>query len=179
MRRIFIGLLASFTIFAWAQNEPFFTSQCIVKNSTGFNWEKNWWESKDYRPGKIFIARKIDHREHAFKGNNIFDRPIMCEKIEDFILDLGFFENNDKARDACYSIKEHGSTESLYLSAEKCIEVYDQSGKLKEVQCKKIRFSPDGLFILLPSDVSMNLEPYPKTGKDSLSLSVGTCARIN
>lgn len=116
MKRVFTGFLASFSFIALAQNEPLFTSQCISKNETGFNWEKNWWNSKDFRPGKIFMVKKIEHGEQAFKGKEIFDTPISCKEIEDFVMDLGYFKNYDKARYACYSIKEHGSTESLLIS---------------------------------------------------------------
>ena len=180
MKRVAIGFLASFSIIALAQNEPLFTSQCIAKNVVGFEWDKNWWSHSAFKPGKIFMAKKVDHSERAFKGKDIFETPISCENISDFVLELGISENNDKIRNACYTIKEHGSTESLFSSAEKCTERYDKSGKLKEVHCKYMRFSPDGLFIRLPWDEAMNLNPYPKNGqKDSLTISVGTCARIN
>ena len=180
MKRALVAVVACAALGAWGQNEPLFTSQCISKKETGFNWENNWWISINFQPGKIYMARKIDHSDKAFKGKDMMDTPYNCKGIEDRIYDLGFFDNGDKAREACYTTKAHGSSESLFFSAEKCHERYDKSGRLKEVQCKQMRFSPDGLFIRLPWEASMDLNPYPDKGyKDSLNLSVGTCARIN
>ena len=180
VNRVLITVMAFASIGAWGQNTSTFTSQCISKNETGFNWERNWWVSMDYRPGKIFLVKKLDHSETAFKGKEISDTPNRCKNIEDRVYDLGFFDDGDKAREACYSIKAHGSTESLFFNAEKCNELYDKTGKLKEVQCTQMRFAPDGLFIRLPWESSMNLNPYPDKGeKDSLNLSVGTCSRLN
>lgn len=180
MKRILAVVAACSALAAWGQNEPLFTSQCISKNETGFKWEKNWWVSRDFRPGVIFMARKIDHSEKAFDGKDLFDTPQNCKDIEDRIYDFGFFDNGNKVRYACYTVKEHGNAGSLFLNAEKCLELYDKSGKLKEVQCKQMRFSPDGLFIRLPWEESMDLNPYPENSyKDSLNLSVGTCSRIN
>jgi len=180
MKRALVALVASAALGAWAQNEPPFTTQCISKNETGFNWEKTWWASKNYRAGTIYMAKKVDHSDKAFNGKDALNTPHYCKGIEDSVYDLGFLDNGDKAREACYTIKEHGSTESLFFAAEKCYERYDKLGKLKEVQCKQMHFAPDGFFIRLPSHQSINLDPYPdKAYKDSLVISVGTCARIN
>lgn len=180
MKLFFCVFLLVFSFEARSQNEKLFTSQCIVKDVVGFDWNKSWWSPSIFKPGKIFMAIKIDHSESSFTGKDIYDTPIACNNISDFVLDLGFLENNDRTKQACYSIKEHGSTENLFHSASMCLERFDQKGKIKEVQCRQMRFAPDGFFIRLPWEDAMNLNPHPKNNhKDSLTISVGTCAIIN
>ena len=177
MKRILVATMASLALKAWGQNEPLFTTLCIAEKSVGFNWEKGDWVHTRFKADSKYIVQKIDHDSQKYSQTNTINTPFFCSGIKPDSMEIGLEES---AREACYSIRDHGRDVSLMLSAEKCFEKYNKHGTLTEVQCKKIRFSPNGLFIAMPSDASMDLSKAPKNDyKDSLNIRVGTCSKVN
>ncbi len=178
MKRVFVTLLACTAVGAWCQNEPLFTSLCVAEKSVGFSWEKGAWNHAKFRADDKYIAQKIDPESPKYAQLQMMDTPYFCHGIRPNIIKIGPLLE-ESAREACYSIKDHGRDPLLMETAEKCFEKYDKYGALAEVQCKRFRFSPNGLFVALPSDASMDLSKVPKDGyKDSLNIKVGTCSKI-
>lgn len=76
---------------------------------------------------------------------------------------------------ACYAFKEFGGSPRTNIEARDCIEGFS-FGNIEMIQCRGIgNFKPNGLFVKLPSYVSMDVSSDGGKNKDSISLAVGTC----
>jgi hypothetical protein len=142
-----------------------FKSLCISDKETGFNWSNGGWVAVNFKSDK-YILKKIDY-DSASASNDPSERPLLCKPPEV----LYEYKNITSVR-ACYSFSTFGRPTSAF-DMQDCSEVFN-NGRLERVDCKGIgRFKPNGLFIKLPSDTSMDLSDE-KT-KDSMVLAVGTC----
>lgn len=119
-------------------------------------------------PGTKILAQKVDWG--TIQGKSTAERLAACNLPESSDLTTASVTN------ACYVIKPFGD-KTLFTDYEMCQESYFQK-KLVGIQCRRFAFLPDGPFIQLPSYT--NVEPFPDNGrKDSLAMSVGTCAKIS
>ena len=174
MKRIFAAAVACLASLTGAQNVPPFTALCLSELEGGFNWEKGAWVHARYKADDKIIVQKIDHV--AALKNNTTDIPYRCKSIDPELYESS---PNFNLREACYVIRDVGTDTNLLFDAEKCYESYSKEGVLMDVQCPRFEFSPNGLFIKLPSRASMNLSKNPPNGyKDSLALAVGTCSKL-
>lgn len=147
-----------------------FTSLCIAENSTGYNWRNGKWIQTNFNNEK-YLFQKIDYDE-KITSPNITDRPLLCNKP-----DVTSIENNGKNAivKACYSMREFGAQVNVLLDSQNCYESY-KNGELEVIQCSNLgNFKPDGLFVKLPSYISMDLS-MNKEKKDSMTLVVGKCS---
>lgn len=164
-----VGLLSLVAINCFSQNAPAFTSLCIPDNSVGYSWRNGQWQNAKFKIEERYLAQKLD--SVRAKG------AILCEK-----LDTTVYENpilQEKLQNACYLVRRHGREASVTFDSEACTETYDSSGSLKSVSCKSFRFAPNGLFVKLPTEFSLNLESKPKNDyKDSMTLDIGSCSKI-
>jgi hypothetical protein len=158
---------------------------CVEEEATGFNWRNKAWTQTNFRPDKKFVVRKLDPETYkdaptrrasgygsggvAFcKDPDIFPTPYDLPKNRKF---SGMIE-------VCYEIKDMGS-EASSVSRQSCYEDWDE-GRLTQISCNnhnpQAYFHPDGAYIRYPwhTDIDKNADK-----KDSLTLSVGSCSKIN
>jgi hypothetical protein len=143
-----------------------FKSLCIGEQASGFDWKNDKWEHTKFKPEK-YILQKIDYEERMLSKNYI-ERPISCSKPK--------ATNVDKEKDivlACYAANKFGQVASYLFDAADCFELF-KDGKIQEIQCSGVgKFKPNGSFVMLPSNISMDLSTGNE--KDSLVLTVGVC----
>jgi hypothetical protein len=166
---LLIALAAPASIAATSSSkiQPF-TSLCIVEQSTGFNWKVDHWERASFKPDQKTIVRKVDITSNEAKSDR--EKQVRCEK--EFQYDEGFGSVLNKA---CYLVKEYGK-KPLPYDAEMCVEAF-QNGVLKEIECDKFKFVPDGEFIRHSKMEDISSSPAGGT-KDSIFIEVGKCSQL-
>jgi hypothetical protein len=173
MKTFFVlcGILFSFSSFGQVNTltlKPF-KSLCIADFSTGFDWVNGKWIPKNYKSEK-YIFEKVDY-ENQIKAVDFLDRPLMCEIPSATIV------NSEKAIvKACYAFRNFGSKSMLASQAQTCYESF-KNDQLELIQCPSLgNFKPNGLFVKLPSFISMDLTN--KKEKDSIAVDVGSCGML-
>lgn len=146
-----------------------FTSLCIADSSTGFDWVNGKWIRKNYNSER-YILQKIDY-ENQMKAADTLDRPITCDEPFASVV------NSERAVvKACYSFRNFGSKSTILTQSQNCYESF-KGGDLDLIQCPGVgNFKPNGLFVKLPSFISMDLSN--KKEKDSIAIEVGTCSTL-
>ena len=154
------------------------TSFCSGEKSNGFQWSGGEWVPTRFKADSKYLAKKINPDSLDFKGKAMFETPFLCNDMHQDVLKVGpHFQ--ESAKQACYLITRHGEAPIIF-NAEKCWEKYSPENQLIEVQCKEMWFSPNGLFVRPPSTFSMDTSKNPPSGsKDSLTIEVDTCSKIN
>lgn len=182
-KTILLGLIVLLTVQANAgENETLnllpanTTALCVSEQSTGFDWNDRKWVHKKFKGGDKYLAKKISFEKYDTPEKKQSNDLHLCEeprvrgstKSEQF---FGFVE-------ACYEIKEMGRKSDI-LSRAMCDEMW-VDGKLKKISCERhtphFYFLPEGAFIVYPwhSDIDQT-----KNSKDSLSIDVGICSKID
>ena len=164
--QLIIGLSGVFSTLVFSQVTPQtiqpFKSLCISDEEIGLNWTNDKWITAKFTLDK-YILEKLDY-EKAMKSTNIIDRPLLCSTPS---------ATTDVTVKACYSIKKFGTVFSNVLIAGDCYESF-KGESIELIQCpSRGNFKPNGLFVKLPSHISMDLSL--KKEKDSIVLAVGTC----
>ena len=178
MKRILTAVVACMALGAWGQNEPPFTSFCTEEKSNGFQWSGGEWVPTRFKVESKYVAKKINPDSLEFKGKALVETPLFCNDIHQDVVKVGP-QLQESARQACYLVTKHGEAPNI-MQAGKCWEKYSRDNQLTEVQCKEMWFSPNGLFVRPPSTFSMNTSKNPPSGrKDSLTIEIGTCSKIN
>ncbi len=166
---LFFGILFALPSFGQVPSMSLkpFTSLCIADSSTGFNWVNGKWIRNDYNPER-YILQKIDY-ENQMKAADTLDRPITCDEPS------GSVVSSERAVvKACYSFRKFGSKSIILSQSQNCYESF-KGGDLDLIQCPGIgNFKPNGLFVKLPSFISMDLSNQKE--KDSIVIDVGSCA---
>lgn len=171
----FVALAICLATPSWSQNAAPYTTVCISDKEGGFNWEKGDWVHARYKAGTKTIVQKIDPANYQEK--NPIDQPLSCEGLNPKSYERGTL--GGIYREACYVVRDAGANAFLLSDADKCYESYSKDGALEKVECRKMHFSPNGLFIKLPTYASMNLSKKPNNDyKDSLAILVGTCTKL-
>ncbi len=178
MKRVLTSVAACMALGAWGQNEPPFTSFCTEEKSNGFQWSGGEWVPTRFKVESKYVAKKINPDSLEFKGKALVETPLFCNDIHQDVVKVGP-QLQESARQACYLVTKHGEAPNI-MQAGKCWEQYSRDNQLTEVQCKEMWFSPNGLFVRPPSTFSMNTSKNPPSGrKDSLTIEIGTCSKIN
>ncbi len=178
MKHRFVLAATLISITAAAQNEPPFTSICISENSGGFSWKNGEWRHAVFKPRDKYLVRKLNMATDLPAGDITGNRALACDGMFSGAVKIGP-SGQDTAKQACYSVRQYGVEEMLLIHAEKCVEIYASNERLKEVQCKQIRFSPNGPFISLPTGASVNLSQTPDGDyKDDIAIEVGRCSKM-
>lgn len=167
-----LGLFGLLSVNVFAEVTPQtikpFKSICISNHETGFNWSNGEWMPAKFKTQK-YILEKIDY-EKEINASNSTERPFLCSAPKVQKID----EGSDLVT-ACYAISEFGGPPRTNLDARDCIEGF-RFGNIQMIQCRGIgNFKPNGLFVKLPSQTSMDLSSDREKNKDSISLAVGTC----
>jgi hypothetical protein len=168
--QLIIGLSGVFSTLVFSQVTPQtiqpFKSLCISDQDTGFNWVNGKWITTQFTPDK-YILEKLDY-DKLMNATNYFGRPVNCSVPIASNLDA-----ESSVVKACYSIRRFGSDALITIDALDCYESF-KNKTLQGIYCPtQGNFKPNGLFVKLPSYISMDLSP--KKVKDSIALSVGTC----
>ena len=159
--------------------DEYFTSLCISKSSTGFNWENNDWSVVDFTTGTKYLAKRVNPAEAE---------GYQCQGAKNRENDYYYTEiptnEHQLIRDGCYVIKPFGIDFPSFKV--NCSEVWStfervdsntnpKTRKLETVMCwdRNFFFSPNGRFhtAKLHGDVDNS-----STYKDSLSLTEGKCS---
>lgn len=163
-----LALLASEAVAAELPTVPLFKAICAREKATGFNWKAGAWTQSNFVPDRKLLVQKIDFAANLNKPP--MERLLLCSPPES--TDLLF----STVTQACYVIRQFGK-QQLPSDGEMCVESFEGK-KLKSITCRRLTFLPDGPFIELPWH--MEVDPAPKDDyKDSLVLSVGTCATLS
>lgn len=175
MKFLIIFIAIAIPFFATAQIttssiKPF-TSLCIADNSTGYNWRNGKWIKVNFNP-KRYLLQKLDYEKQMISVD-IIDMPLSCEKPNANIIDE--IKKNVIVK-ACYSLREFGSKINLLADSQNCYESF-KNNELELIQCPGLgNFKPDGLFVKLPTYISMDLSNNNE--KDSITLDVGNCSSL-
>jgi len=175
MRSVFCGVLSLSPLVLYAIEitvdsiKPF-TSLCVGENSTGFNWIEGKWVRTNFKPEK-YLLQKINY-EKEMLSPNFNDQPLLCNKPS-----LQTYSSSGWAFvKACYVFRPFGTPLSMLTDAKQCLETF-RNGSLDNINCEGIGlFKPNGLFVKLPSYISMDLRS--STSKDSMALEVGICSAL-
>ncbi len=156
---------------------PVGSALCIEEKATGFSWKDNRWTHTRFSADQKFIAKKIPLDNYKNSTARVKNNLYLCADPSELNISekgkafTGFIE-------ACYEIKIVGE-ESNAFNSTMCNEYWNE-GKLDKVSCTKANapffFHPDGLFVKFPWH--SNIERDTKY-KDSLSVSVGSCSRVD
>jgi hypothetical protein len=147
-----------------------FTSLCIADDSTGYNWRNGKWIQANFNT-KRYLLQKLDY-EKQINSENVIDRPLSCDKPTATIINAS---KNNVVVKACYSLRNFGSKLNVLAESQNCYESF-KNGELELIQCPGLgNYKPDGLFVKLPSYISMDLSNN-KDEKDSISLAIGKCS---
>ena len=148
---------------------PPFKSLCIGEQSTGFNWVNGKWKQTNFNSSR-YVLEKIDYSS-AMKSKNPIEIPISCKAA------VATKVNSELTIvEACYLYYEFGVKPIIMINANMCYESFE-NGNIKDIDCTgKVKFKPNGLFVALPSNVSMDITN--SNYKDSIAITVGTCGQL-
>lgn len=165
---------------------PPFKSICTRNQTIGFNWnEGNWAQATFSRNKDFLLVEKVDCASDLLRRK--FDGLDKCEQgvtVEKLFKEspAGSSDIHSGAGILNFDIMSYYLVRKLGESAnphrvESCFERF--YGKLVHITCpeSRIRFLPNGLFIELPSDSSVDVESTSNY-KDSLAISVGKCSSL-
>jgi hypothetical protein len=163
---LFFGILLTLPAFGQVTTMTIkpFTSLCMVDFSSGFDWGNGKWSPKNFKPER-YLFQKIDY-ENQIKAAAVLDRPLTCDEPSATAVDL-----EKTIVKACYSLRNFGSKSMILTQSQTCYESF-KNGDLELIQCPGLgNFKPNGLFVKLPSFISMDLSN--KKDKDSIAIDVG------
>ena len=151
-----------------------FSSICIEKEGTGFNWKNGEWVNTNF-VSNTYVARKIFPDELQADHN-----PDGCAEM---LRKKPFGSNGWASVQACYHFGELGEDGVSFW----CWENYEQKAEdnntlaLSRVDCNffgiDISFEPDGPFIYSSTHAIVTRHPEDNY-KDSLKISHGLCSKI-
>lgn len=141
---------------------------CIGEHATGFKWVNHEWVKTDFAPPN-FLFKKTEPDETCWQ--NIVERRGPISKIE-----KGYYWEQP----ACYTETEVGDSPMMPYS---CVEKFHPIDTLAQIQCETLfdtSINVNGEFVRVQAyPIKFEQEEVEGRGRDSLSMVIGKCSRID